>query len=166
MCRGVLPGLNPLILAFFPTVRYAVSSSFFTSSQGISKEIFFLMGLTSSTLMAAPVPLVTLELLFLKNKEWCERGESNPYPQCGLDPKSSASSSSATLASLKNDSFIYSLPFRLSTPLNIKKAVNRCCRLTARVREMKTRCQDIRFRTPLRPRRAGGAFFHGRGERI
>jgi hypothetical protein len=74
-------------------------------------EIFFLMGLISSTLMAAAVPLVTLELLFLKNEKWCERGESNPYPQCGLDPKSSASSSSATLASLKNDSFIYSLPF-------------------------------------------------------
>jgi hypothetical protein len=44
-----------------------------------------------------------------------------------------------------------------------KKAVNRLCRLTARLREMKTGCQDIRFRTPLRPR---GAFFHGRGERI
>jgi hypothetical protein len=28
---------------------------------------------------------------------WCERGESNPYG-CPLDPKSSASASSATLA--------------------------------------------------------------------
>ena len=32
---------------------------------------------------------------------WCERGESNPYG-CPLDPKSSASASSATLACLGN----------------------------------------------------------------
>ena len=30
-------------------------------------------------------------------KHWCERGESNPHG-CPLDPKSSASASSATLA--------------------------------------------------------------------
>jgi hypothetical protein len=30
---------------------------------------------------------------------WCERGESNPYG-CPLDPKSSASASSATLATI------------------------------------------------------------------
>jgi hypothetical protein len=35
----------------------------------------------------------------LDSKGWCERGESNPYG-CPLDPKSSASASSATLASL------------------------------------------------------------------
>jgi hypothetical protein len=39
---------------------------------------------------------------FTQTPPWCERGDLNPHTRNALDPKSSASTNSATLALLEN----------------------------------------------------------------
>src|SRR5581483_2827933 len=65
-----------------------MSNSLSTASPGSSTRIFLCVELRLST------------SIFIEDHSrqgWCERGDSNPHG-CPLDPKSSASASSATLA--------------------------------------------------------------------